>query len=337
MIVPTWVFMALAASMPPVPVVDPALPHYRACTAMAGTLTGSASDITYALVDRWQGDFQRLQPGIIITIDHPAGPPQANLNPGLRAFIAGARDFAVVSRDLSDTDAAAFIAAHGHPPLRIAVAGGSWNSFGFLDPVVFVVNDANPLKRISQSQLAKLFGRDPLTRPVDWARLGLPTWRGRAVHVVGGSAWRGAYSARAQVVRERILLGRNPLRDDLDTGSEADVPSAVASDPLAIGFTGLGHVTLGSHVLAIATDGHSAAGPTFQNVVNGRYPLARTVNLYLADAKVSPQVRALLSYLRSIEGQSIVAASPPFLPLRANAKISKLTASLQVDPPQCSP
>ena len=328
-------FAAVAVAGISVPALDPALPLYHSCPALTGQLTGSATDITTELAKNWQRDFAALQPGISLDIDQPTGPPQASLNPGLRAFIDGKRDFALVSRALSDADVAAFVAVHGHPPARIAVAGGSWRSFGVLDPVVFVVNDANPLRFITQRQIAALIGRESV-HPADWSGLGVSSWRGRPIHLIGGSAWRGAASARAQVVRARILHGQQ-LRDNLDSGSEAEVPEAVAKDPLAIGFTGLGHVAPGSHVLALSVNGGAAVAPTYANITQGRYPLARTVNLYVADAPVSAPLRAWIAYLQSREGQRIVQATAPFLPLRKNKNYKwPISGSLQLSLPHCA-
>lgn len=314
------ILLALAAIDPtrdePLATIDPHLVAYRRCSAPEGVLTGSATDITVELATRWQTDFERLQPGITVVVDRPTGPPQAANNTGLLAFLDGQRDFAIVSRDLSDVDRMRFTAGHGHAPRRIAVAGGSWRSFGHLDPMAVVVNDANPLRALTLAQLATVLAEGAL-HPADWSALGVPGWRGRPVHVVGGGAWRSPDSARAQVVRERIL-GGNLLRRDLDTGSEANVPGAVAASPDAIGFTGLGHVAPGTHALAIRV-GDRSISPSYRNVARGTYPLARTINLYIDDRRASAALRAWVRYVVSHEGQRAVALTRRFLPLTAAA------------------
>ena len=258
-------------------------------------LRGSATDIAAALAENWSTAFERAHPGATIAIATPTGPPQAKLNGGLAAFVSGETDFAIVSRDLPDEDMAAFVAATGHPPLRIAVAGGSWRDFGYLDPVVFVVNDADPMRSVSTRELRALFGG-----------------RSRRFRVVGGAGWAGPLSARAQVVREKVLRGKVPvvglgLRPG-DAVAEAGVPAAVARDPRAIGFTGAGHVLPGTHVLAI--DG---VFPTRENVLNRRYSLARSVYLYIG--KPTPALESFAAWLRGPDGQAVVAADLHFLPL----------------------
>ena len=292
----------------------------------ATPLRGSAPSILKTLAPAWRDGFAAMSPGLPLDLITPFGPPQGALDPGLEAFLEGRADFAFLTRDIAEADLATFRRAHrGVAPLAVPVAAGAWDRFGFVDAVAIIVNDANPVRRLSFRQLDAVFSS---TRwrgahaPADWAALGVVGWRGRAIHIVGGGAWAGEESARALTIRRRVLsVGkrRGTWRPAPASGLEADVVDRVAADPLAIGFTGMGHLTPGVRAVAVAIgDGGPAYLPTAATIARDRYPLARTVDLLLARAvPCAPRLRVFARYLLSDDGQRLVAASGVFLPLGA--------------------
>ena len=304
------------------------LDDYRpAPLASRGRLEGSAPAILPELVKLWIGRFQALQPGIAVDVPPPYEPPQGALSSRLAAFLSGSLDFAFLSRAMVAKDVQTFRRSHGEDPVVIPVANGSWRRFGFVDPVAVVVNAANPVRGLSFAQLDALFsqsrhrGHAPVT---SWGDLGVRVWRGRPIHVIGAASWMGEDSARAAVVRERVLHGgawRADLAGSGASGTEADVPSRVARDPLAIGFTGLGHLLPGTRAIAIRAAGQSAYfAPTFEAVASGRYPLARTVDLVVAKKRgqcLRPELFEFIRFLLSRQGQAVVAQQDIFIPLTA--------------------
>lgn len=141
-------------------------------------------------------------------------------------------------------------------------------------------------------------------------------------------------SARGGVFRERILLG-GEWRDGPDIeagGTEAEVAARVASDPAAIGFTGLGHVLPGTRAVPIAKEDRGPyVAPTLAAVAGARYPLARTLDLIVARKPktcLSPRVLGFLRYLLGSKGQREIVRDGHFLRLtRAQARSSWLRAS----------
>jgi phosphate transport system substrate-binding protein len=246
----------------------------------------------------------------------PYDSPQGALSPRLAAFLAGKLDFAFLTRKLSDSDMAAFRDLHGHDPLVIPVAGGSWHSFGLVDPVAIIVNARNPVRGLSFARLRTLYARSTGAAP-DRGELGASGWAGRPVHSLGpvpGSE----QSARAGVFRERVMKGP-PWGEGLVPLAEADIPARVAADDLAIGFTGLGHLVPGTKALAIAArQGDAFIAPSFAAVASGRYPLARTVDLVVdrpPGTCLRPELRLVLRYLLGAGGQRVVRQEGRFLPL----------------------
>ena len=300
-------------------------------TAMPGacpmtTLRGSAPTILTALAPAWRADFGARYPDVKLDLITPFGPPQGALDPGFEAFLEGRADFAFLTRDIAEADLATFRRSHhGAAPLVVPVAAGAWDRYGYVDAVAIVVNKANPLQRLSFRQLDAIFSTTRLRgghAPTDWAALGIAGWRGRPIHVVGGGGWAGDESARALTIRRRVLsvgARRGAWRAVPDSGSEAAVVDRVAADPLAIGFTGMGHLTSGVRPVAIAVgDRDPAYLPTMNTIAADRYPLARTVDLLFAPAAgCGDRLRAFARYLLSDAGQRQVRASGVFLPLGA--------------------
>lgn len=287
--------------------------------------SGSAPKILDTLVPAWLAGFARAEPTTTIAVPPPYGPPQGRLDPGLQAFLDGQRDFAFLTRDIGETDLAAFRRAHRGAPVVLAVAGGAWHRFGYVDPVVVVVNAANPLRALSFRQLDALLSETRWrggAAATDWDDLGVAAWRGKAIHVVGGDGWSGEESARALTVRRRVLsvggkVGR--WRMAPGSGGEDEVVARVAADAQAIGFTGFGHLSAGVRTVAIDA-GAGPVAPTRVAIASGAYPLARTVDLVMArDARgcLDPAVAHFAAWLVGPAGQAEVRREAVFLPLNA--------------------
>jgi phosphate transport system substrate-binding protein len=308
-----------------------------AVSGRPAVLEGSAPSILSGLVRRWTIDFERSEPAIQVDVPPPYDPPQAALSPRLAAFLQGQSDFAFLSRKMSDRDVLTFRQVHHYDPLVIPVAGGSWSSFGLVDPLAVVVNSRNPISGISFAQLDAIFSKSRRRGHAavrTWRQLGVRALSGRPIHLAGGGSWTGEDSARAGVFRERVLLGGS-WRDDPEaaaSGTEKEVPARVAADPLAIGFTGLGHLIPGTRAVPLASGRSSSyVKPTFEAVASGKYPLARTIDLVVAREPgtcLTRELRTFVRYLLSPRGQKVVTNEGHLLPLTSvQARLSWLRAS----------
>ena len=147
---------AIAASTEPTQ-LDPQLPQYTGCKSwLQGERHGSVTAILPDLFARWAEGFATEQPQATVAASPPYGPPQGKLSPRLTAFLNGRESFALISRELTSEDKATYRRAHGNLPLVVPVAAGSWREFGFVDTVVVIVNDRNPIKSLSFAQLEAL-------------------------------------------------------------------------------------------------------------------------------------------------------------------------------------
>lgn len=300
-------------------------------------ISGSVPIILAPLLEKWR---KTLSAEGFSVETGPPGAPQGALDSSLAAFLDGKRDFAFLTREIAEEDYARFRRAHGGDPLVIPVAGGSWNRFGYVDPVVIIVNAKNPVRALSFAQLDAIFstsrlrGHPPI---VDWGAVA-PAWRGRPIRLTGGDAWANVESARALTMRRTVLsMGRHDgkWRPAPGTGGEADNVERVMRDPLAIAFTGAGHVLPGTRVVPVIPPGGGAATmPTRRAVSEGRYPLSRTVDLLVArrpDGSIAPNVAAFAHFLLSKKGQEAVVQDDTFLPL-TSAQRTEALRSIRMSP-----
>ncbi len=283
---------------------------------------GSVPVVLGALAGAWRDGFAAAQREAAVAYPQPYGPPQGRLDPQLAGFLRGALDFAFLTRDLAEADLATFGHHHGGgEPLRLPVAGGSWNRFGHVDPVAVIVHVSNPLPSLDLAQLEAVFaeGGADISR---WEQLGVQVWSWRPIRLAGGGAWQAEESARALFLRRHVFArpaSARGWRAAPDSGDESDNVQRVAADPQAIAFTGLGHLLPGTRALPIAP--HPGAAPVVpdrESVASGRYPLTRTVDLLLPrDARggIDPVMVRFAAFLLSDAGQAIVAAQEVFLPL----------------------
>ena len=307
-----------------------------AAASVPARLEGSAPSVLSGLLPLWLKGFAASQTAVGVDVPPPFGPPQGSLSPRLEAFLEGRIDFALMGRKLADRDLAQFERSHGYRPLVIPVAGGSWKSFGFVDPVAVIVNSKNPVPGLSFAQLDAIFsmsrrrGHAPIRF---WNELGAERLGKQPIHLAGGASWASEDSARASVFRERVLLGGTWRNDSeaASSGTEQEVPSRVARDRLAIGFTGLGHLLPGTRAVPVARSGGRFVAPTYAAVAGARYPLTRTIDIVVARRPgtcLSPELLGFIRYLISPSGQKAIRAEGHFLPLtRTQSRGSWLRAS----------
>lgn len=303
------------------PRLDPALPAFapRQNRELHDHLKGAASDVLALLTKNWATAFNKYYPNI--TIDVP--PPYAG-SLGAIELIKGDIDFVTVSRELKPSDVEGFTKKFGYAPFSAAISGGTYRHFGFLDSVVFLVNQDNPLRQLSFAQLDALLsstrhrGGEPITT---WGQLGLTgEWANQPIHVWAIKPWNGF----EEFIRQRVLnygSKRGEWRPDLNfVETVFPVSGKIADDRYAIGYAGLAYVGEGVKLLALSADGKSeAVSPGYDEVACATYPLSRLVyiNLNKAPGKpLNPAQEEFMRFILSREGQQVIHDQAVFLPLR---------------------
>ena len=302
------------------PSLDSALPNYLPSKAhLHGHFKAAASDVLAVLVKRWVAAFHKYQPGI--TVDVP--PPYAG-STGAQELAKQELDFAFVSRELRPADITDFKARFGYPPLSVPTSGGSYRVFGALDAVGVIVNRDNPIDQLSFAQLDAILstthyrGASPIRT---WGQLGLEgAWADKPIHVYAIKPWNGF----EEFVRQRVLSTpghRGEWRTDLNFVDVVfPVARDVATDPYALGYTGMAYLDAPVKVVALQAEPNGpAVSPTYDGVASAAYPLSR-LTYFNVNKKpgepLNPAIAEFLHFILSRQGQAIVRDQAIYMPLR---------------------
>jgi phosphate transport system substrate-binding protein len=162
---------------------------------------------------------------------------------------------------------------------------------------------------------------------VVWGQLGLESqWKQAPISLYGRNAASGTYG----FFKEHALCRGDFKNTVKEQPGSASVVQGVENDRYGIGYSGIGYATSGVRAVPIVVvDGEEAVAPTHENAANGRYPLARFLDVYVNKAPGRPLDRLTSEYLRfmlSAEGQGVVVRAG-FHPLDA-ATVTRELAKL---------
>ncbi|MDP9049188.1 MAG: substrate-binding domain-containing protein [Acidobacteriota bacterium] len=305
---------------PPLPysaTVDPAIPAYRPVKGLSGTLKGVESNTVTVLQQKWIDGFTKIYPNVKISVDiggsGQGGPRLTN----------GSADFAFIAREMMGREETPFIDKFGYRPLAISVSGGSLAVKAFTDCVVFIVNKDNPLNEITYPQLDAIYSathnRGIKESITTWGQLGLTgEWVDKPIHAWGVEIPNG-YDNFVNM----HVLANGQWREGIQSQKTViPLSDKVAADKYAISYTGLAWDTNpGTKVLRLSVHpGDPAIEPTFENVTSQKYPLARTIYIFVnrePDKSLTPVLREFIRYTLSREGQQAIVDDRIFTPLPA--------------------
>ena len=279
-------FQALAAAVPDPP---------GAAAGMQGTLAMKGSDSMDPLVRLWLDRFQKANPGVRIQVESRGSgtaPP---------ALISGEVRLGHMSREMSAEEQAAFQSRQGHAITRLVVA---------LDALGIYVHRSNPVRRISLGQLDAIYSRTRLSgwdRPLDaWGDLGAGGhWRKREIHPFG----RDEKSGTRSFFDDRILLKGGALKACYQIRDQWGVEEAVAQDHAGIGYGPANYGNPEVRLLPVLAYTGMYYLPSVENIVNGRYPLSRKLNIYVDKQPGQPlpaPIKAFLQLILGPAGQQLV-------------------------------
>jgi phosphate transport system substrate-binding protein len=298
------------------PTVDPEMAEYQPSTNIAGVVRAVGSSTLSNLLFRWSTEFYRLYSSVELQITGGGS------ETAVPALIEGHADLGPMSRPMSESEVERFRAKFGYPPTRLTVA---------VDAIAVYVNKHNPLTRISFRELDAIFS-DTRKRGSSairtWGQLGLTgEWAGRFILLKGPSSAHGLYG----VFRSLVLTGGD-YRLDMRPGPVASsIVQAVAAEDGAIGFASHFLAAARTKTLAVARDeGGPYVLPIVENAVDGSYPLARNLFIYLnrpPGTPLAPALREFLRFICSEQGQEIAARDGNF-PLNADLASRECAAML---------
>jgi phosphate transport system substrate-binding protein len=297
--------------------VDPKLPEYKVATGVSGNVNSIGSDTLNNLMTLWAEDFKKLYPNVNIQIQ---GAGSSTAPP---ALIEGTANFGPMSREMKAEEIQAFEAKYGYKPTAVPVA---------IDVLAVYVNKDNPIKGLSLQQVDAIFSATrkcgeakDITR---WGDVGLTgAWANRDFTIYSRNAVSGTYGYFKD---EALCKGDFKATINEQPGS-ASVVQGVSESINGIGYSGIGYVTSGVRALPLSKkDGQPFVTPDATHALDGTYPLARVLYVYInkhPNRKLDALQLEFLKMVLSKQGQETVVRDG-YIPL-PSTMTSKALVDLQ--------
>lgn len=272
------------------------LPAYRQVPGVAGTINSVGSDTLNNLMTFWGEAFQAMYPNVTVQVE---GKGSATAPP---ALAAGAAQLGPMSREMKTSEIEAFEKARGFKPVAIAVA---------IDCLAVYVNKDNPIPGLTLAQADAIFSstrKRGLPSAKNWGDLGLTgAWKDRGISCYGRNAASGTYA----FFKEHVL-DKGDFKDSVkEQPGSAAVVNGIASDLGGIGYSGIGYKTSDVRIVPLAAEkGQPYIEATFDHALDGTYPLARALYIYVPKKPGQPLDQASLEFMRFVlskEGQELAA------------------------------
>jgi phosphate transport system substrate-binding protein len=275
--------------------VDPSIPAYQKTSGVSGNLSSVGSDTMNNLMTLWGEAFAKMYPNVKIQVE---GKGSSTAPP---ALIAGTAQFGPMSRAMRGTEIDQFEAKFGYKPTQLRTS---------FDALAVYVNKDNPLDKATLAEIDGAFSKSRRRggKPVaNWGQLGLTgDWAARPISLYGRNSASGTYG----FFKEHVLMNGDYKDAVKEQPGSASVVQGITADRVGIGYSGIGYKTSGVKNLALtAKAGGTYSDGSYEDVVAGKYPLARFLYLYVNKApgkELDPVVREFLKLVFSREGQEIV-------------------------------
>ena len=307
----------------------PALPVYAPTQQVAGQIRiwghgGRGKDFDGALVQSWEEEFQKYQPGVEFE-NHLRGNASA-----IGALYTGAADIALMGREIWPTEVDGFEQVLGHKPASVAVMTGSVDVRNHNFALVIFVHKDNPLARLTLAQIDAIFGADHRRSSENlrtWAELGLGgEWADKPIHPYGYELRRDFSYFFEQAALEGSKKWSCDLKEIADGQTSAGVVDAgqrildeLAKDRYGIAISSLSYENAETKALPLAgSGGGEYYAASRETVMRRQYPLTRTPFIYFDRApgqSLDPKIREFIRYMLSRQGQAQVLRDGRYLPL----------------------
>jgi phosphate transport system substrate-binding protein len=298
--------------------IDSKIPTYKKISGgVSGNLNSIGSDTLNNLMSMWTESFRKEYPNVRIQVE---GKGSSTAPP---ALISGTAQLGPMSRAMKAEEVDEFTKKYGFAPTRIGVA---------LDSLAVFVHKDNPIQALSLPEIDAIFSKTHKgginEEYTTWGQLGLSgDWQQKPISVYGRNSASGTYG----YFKEHALF-KGDFKDTVkEQPGSASVVMGVTEDPAAIGYSGIGYKTSGVKAVPLSNKkGEPAQEANYENVLTGKYPLSRTLYIYIAkepNKPLPPVTAEFLKFVLSNAGQEIV-VKDGFLPL-THSVIEKELAKLQ--------
>ncbi|WFN37698.1 phosphate ABC transporter substrate-binding protein [Methanomicrobium antiquum] len=198
---------------------------------------------------------------------------------GVQAVGEGTADIGMASRELKDSEKEKYQNLVQHVVAK--------------DGIALIVSNENSISEITLDSVKKIY-KGEIT---NWKELG---GSDMAVVVVG----RDSSSGTREFFAEKIMGDDDFVSTQLEKNSNGAVLQTIKQTPGGIGYISMGYLDENVKALKINENG-AVIEPTTENVLNGRYPVARGLNMF-TNGEPQGLAKEYLNFLLGESGQAIV-------------------------------
>jgi phosphate transport system substrate-binding protein len=244
------------------------------------------SDSMAIAVVRWAEQYKRYNRAVGVSVSG------GGTGTGIAALLNGTVDIANASRAMTRREIN-LAKERGIAPVQ--------HTIGY-DAVAVYVHKDNPVKSLSFSQLADIYGDGGKTE--SWTDLGIevPGCGDQKIVRVGRQNSSGTYA----YIRQNVLGGKRFKQGTLEAQSSQDLLSLVLKTPCAIGYSSFAYATPDVKTACLSENSDQACViPGIKGVIERTYPISRPLYMYTSEP-ASGEVRSYLDWILSDEGQCIL-------------------------------
>lgn len=242
-------------------------------TELTGSLTITGSTTVLPIAQQSADAFMKKHPKVNIQIS------SGGSSVGIQAVGTNIADIGMASRELKDKEKTS------HPNLVQHVIAS--------DGIAIIVHESNPVSELTVEQIKKIY-KGEIT---NWKEVG---GTDKPIVVVN----RDSASGTREFFHEHVMKKGNFTKTALEKNSNGAIKTTVQGTPGAIGYVSIGHVDAKVKAIRVSVGGNFEE-PTAQNVLNGKYPIARNLNMF-TNGEPTGHVKEYLDFIKSAEGQKIV-------------------------------
>lgn len=284
--------------------VEKAIKSYTAVSGVSGNLSSIGSDTLNNLMALWVEGFKKQYPGVNVQVE---GKGSATAPP---ALIEGTAQLAPMSREMKKEEIDAFEKKFSYKPTAVKVA---------IDALAVFAHKDNPVKGLSLARVDSIFsstfkggGKDVTS----WDQAGVAAWVAKPISLYGRNSASGTYG-----YFKEFALKKGDFKSTVkEQPGSSTVVQGVSADKFAIGYSGIGYKTSGVRAVPLAEkDGGTYVEATYENCLEGTYPLARFLYVYVNKKPGEPLDTLTAEFLKFVlarQGQEIV-VKDGYFPLTA--------------------
>lgn len=276
-------------------VVDAKIPAYTVSPGVSGNLSSVGSDTLNNVMTLWAESFRQLYPNVNIQIE---GKGSTTAPP---ALVAGTAQLGPMSRPMKAEELDAFEKKFGYKPTEVKVA---------IDALAVFVHKDNPITGLSLKQVDSIFsstykrGGLPITK---WSDAGVKgSIASKSISLFGRNSASGTYG----FFKEHALAKGDFTTRVKEQPGSSSVVQGVSSDIGAVGYSGIGYATSGVKAVPLASeDKGKFVAATYENCLNGTYPMARYLYVYInvhPKRGVDKLTGEFIKFIHSKAGQEVV-------------------------------